>query len=207
VPQRQRGGTGAAPLALRHPGAVPPMVLSPWAAAVGAALVIARPWSLAVAAVTSAVATERLARRLVRLDRPRAVAARLVALGAFGAAAQVADAVTRHHWPLALAAALCSRRARRRVVGIAVASAAVDWWRHRRRDPRVRPRAVPYAAARMLDDIGYGSGLWWGALRHRTPAPLLPVGPGGPINRPSGLLRKRVRPTSVRSDPAAGSGA
>ena len=195
-------GTGAAPLALRHKGSVPPMVLSPWAATVGAALLVARPWSAAVAVVTSAVAAERLARRLDRLDQPRTVAARLIALGAIGAAAQTADAVTRHHWPLAAVAALCSRRARRRIVAIAVGSAAIDWWRHRRRDPRVRPGLVPYVAARMLDDIGYGSGLWWGALRHRTLAPLLPAGPGGPNSRPSGLLRKGVRSASPRADSA-----
>jgi mycofactocin system glycosyltransferase len=195
-------GTGAAPLALRHKGSVPPMVLSPWAATVGTALLVARPWSAGVAVVASVVAGERLARRLDRLDRPRPVAARLIALGAVGAAAQTADAVTRHHWPLAAVAAVCSRRARRRVAAIAVASAAMDWWLHRTRDPRVRPRLGPYLAARMLDDIAYGSGLWWGALRHRTLAPLLPAGPGGPVNRPSGLLRKRVRAASARTDSA-----
>jgi len=136
------------------------------------------------------------------LDWLRVVAARLAALGAVGAAAQTADAVTRHHWPLAVAVALCSRRARRRVAAIAVASAVVDWWRHRRRDPRVRPGLVPYVAARTLDDIGFGSGLWWGALRCRTLAPLLPVVHAGPASNPSGLLRKRVRSSSLRSDSA-----
>jgi hypothetical protein len=177
------------------------MVLSPWAATVGAALLVARPWSAVVAVVTSVVAGERLARRLDRLDRPRPVAARLIVLGAVGAAAQTADAVTRHHWPLAAVAAVCSRRARRRVAAIALASAAIDWWRHRRRDPRVRPGLATYVVARTLDDIGYGAGLWWGALRHRTLAPLLPAGTGG-SNRPSGLLRKRVRTSSVRPDSA-----
>ena len=39
---RRSTGPGAAPLALRHRGAVPPMVLSPWAAAVASALLLAR---------------------------------------------------------------------------------------------------------------------------------------------------------------------
>jgi len=195
-------GSGAAPLALRHPGSVPPMVLSPWAATVGAALLVARPWAAGVALVASAVATERLARRLDRLARPRAVAARLVALAAAGAVGQTVDAVTRHYWPVAAAAALCSRRARRRVLVVAAVSAVVDWVRHRRRDPRARPGLPGYAAARTLDDIAYGSGLWWGALRHRTLAPLLPSGPGKSASRPSGLLRKRVRETSLPAESA-----
>jgi hypothetical protein len=28
-----------------------------------------------------------------------------------------------------------------------------------------------------LDDLAYGAGLWWGAVRHRTLVPLLPAGP------------------------------
>ncbi|MGI5126003.1 mycofactocin biosynthesis glycosyltransferase MftF [Pseudonocardia sp. CA-107938] len=195
-------GTGAAPLALRHPGSVPPMVLSPWAAGVGAAVLVARPWAAAAAVVASVVAGERLARRLDRLEHPRAVAARLVALGAVGAAAQTADAVTRHHWPLAAVAALCSRRARRRVVAIALASATIDWARHRRRDPRVRPDLPSYVGARLLDDLGYGTGLWWGAMRNRTLAPLLPVMVSTGGNRPSGLLRKGVRAGSAQPEPA-----
>jgi hypothetical protein len=74
-------GTGAAPLALRHPGAVPPMVLSPTSAAVGALLLLARPWSAPAAVAVGAVGAGRLAGRLA-VERPRRTAARLVALGA-----------------------------------------------------------------------------------------------------------------------------
>lgn len=169
-------GTGAAPLALRHPGAVPPMVLSPWSAAVGALLLLGTPWSVLAAVVVSGVSAERLARRLQRLDRPRSTAARLIALGAVGAVAQTADAVTRHYWPVSAAACLLSRRARRRVVAVALAEGVVDWWRHRDRDPRVRPALPAHLAARRLDDLAYGAGLWWGAAVHRTVEPLRPVG-------------------------------
>ncbi|MDN5858614.1 MAG: mycofactocin biosynthesis glycosyltransferase MftF [Pseudonocardia sp.] len=195
-------GTGAAPLAIRHPGAVPPVVLSPWAAAVGAALLVARPWSGAVAVLACAVTVERLARRLDRLTRPRAVAVRLVGLGAVGALGQTAGAVSRHYWPIAAVAAACARAARRRVGAIALAGAVLDWCLHRRRDPRVRPALPAYVAARMLDDIAYGAGLWWGALRHRTLAPLRPTGPGGSGNRPSGLLRTCISPRSTEADSA-----
>lgn len=169
-------GTGAAPLALRHHGAVPPMVLSPTSAAVAGLALVGRPWALAAAGAVGAVAIERLSRRL-DVRRPRATAARLVGLGALGALSQTADAVTRHYWPLSLAACAVSRRARRRVLAVALAEGAVDWWRHRDRDARVRPDPATHLVAHRLDDLAYGAGLWWGAAAHRTAAPLLPSGP------------------------------
>jgi len=163
-------GTGAAPLALRHRGAVPPMVLSPWAALTSALLLARRPGA---AAAVSAVAAYRLSTKLGRLRHPRSTAARLIAFGAVGAAAQTADAVTRHYWPLAVLAALCSRRARGTVVAVALGSGALDWWRA---GPQ-RPALPAFLLARRLDDFAYGAGLWWGAFTHRTLAPLRPVVP------------------------------
>jgi len=163
-------GTGAAPLALRHRGAVPPMVLSPWAALTSALLLARRPGA---AAAVSAVAAYRLYTKLGRLRHPRSTAARLIALGAVGAAAQTADAITRHYWPLAVVAALCSRRARGTVAAVALGSGVLDWWRA---GPE-RPALPAFLLARRLDDLAYGAGLWWGAARHRTLAPLRPARP------------------------------
>ncbi|MFC5230055.1 mycofactocin biosynthesis glycosyltransferase MftF [Pseudonocardia zijingensis] len=190
-------GTGAAPLSLRHPGSVPPMVLNTWSAAVAVLLLRARPWSLLAAVAVAAGATEQLARKLP-VREPRRIAARLIGLGAVGTVAQTADAVTRHYWPLSLAAALVSRRARRTVAAIAVVEGVVDWWRKRHHPDR--PGLPGYLLARRLDDLAYGGGLWWGALRNRTSAPLRPVGtapeaesavdaPSGDRRRPSGLVR------------------
>jgi len=169
-------GTGAAPLALRFHGAVPPMVLSPTSAAVAVLALVARPWAVGAAAVVGGVAAERLSRKLT-VRRPRATAAQLVGLGALGALSQTADAVTRHYWPVSLAACLVSRRARRTVAAVALAEGAVDWWRHRGRDERVRPDPATHLLAHRLDDLAYGAGLWWGAAAHRTTAPLRPTGP------------------------------
>lgn len=165
-------GTGAAPLALRHRGAVPPMVLSPTAAAMSALLLLGRP--IAALAV-AAVATVRLSRKLTRLRHPKTTAARLIALAAVGAAAQTADAVTRHYWPIAVLAATVSRRARRTVAVVAVGSAVVDWLRA----DLDRPSFPAFLLARRLDDLAYGAGLWWGAVTNRTLEPLRPVGPSG----------------------------
>ncbi|GAA4541000.1 mycofactocin biosynthesis glycosyltransferase MftF [Pseudonocardia xishanensis] len=173
-------GTGAAPLARRHHGAVPPMVLSPWTAAACAALLAQRRWSVPAAAAITAVAAQRLSRKLTRLDHPRGAALRLASLGLSGAALQVGDALLRHHWPLAALAALVSRRARRAVLLAALAEGLGDWWTHRDRDADVRIDPLTHLVAHRLDDLAYGSGLWWGALRHRDAAALLPVRPGAP---------------------------
>lgn len=171
-------GTGAAPLAQRHPGAVPPVVLSPWTAAVCLLLLAQRRGATAVAGVVSVVATERLSRKLTRLEHPRRSAARLTTLGLAGALWQTASALTRHFWPVAAVACVVSSRARRAVAVAALAEGLADWWSHRDRDPRVRVPVVVHLVAHRLDDLAYGAGLWWGAWRHRTSAPLRPAGPG-----------------------------
>lgn len=171
-------GTGAAPLARRHRGAVPPMVLSPWTAAACAALLAQRRWSVPVAAAVTAVAAERLSRKLSRLERPRASAARLAGLGLSGAGLQVGNALLRHHWPVAAVLLPFSRRARRAVLLAAVAEGLGDWWTHRRHDPAVRPGPVTHLVAHRLDDLAYGAGLWWGAWKARDTAALRPASPG-----------------------------
>ncbi|MFC5948787.1 mycofactocin biosynthesis glycosyltransferase MftF [Pseudonocardia lutea] len=171
-------GTGAAPLARRHRGAVPPMVLSPWTAAACAALLAQRRWSVPVAAAVTGVAAERLSRKLSRLERPRVSAARLAGLGLSGAGLQVANALLRHHWPLAAALLPFSRRARRAVLLAGVAEGLGDWWTHRRYDPAVRPDPVTHLVAHRLDDLAYGAGLWWGAWKARDTAALRPASPG-----------------------------
>jgi len=168
-------GTGAAPLAMRHRGAVPPLVLSPWSFAVGGLLLSARPRAVLGAAAVSVLTAARLARRLTAVRRPRVVAARLIARGLGGALGQTADAVTRHFWPFAALACLAGARARRVVAAVALAEAVVDW---ARRDVRPRPPLPAYVVARRLDDLAYGAGLWWGAWRHRTLAPFVPAWSG-----------------------------
>ncbi|MFW3172150.1 mycofactocin system glycosyltransferase, partial [Geodermatophilus sp. CPCC 206100] len=98
--------------------------------------------------------------------------AALALRGSGAAALTLARAATRHHWPLALAAAATSRRARRWVGGAAAADAVLAWWPHR--GAVGLPR---FAAARRLEDLAYGAGLWWGTVRARDPRALLPAAP------------------------------
>ncbi|SDE78847.1 mycofactocin system glycosyltransferase [Pseudonocardia oroxyli] len=173
-------GTGAAPLARRHVGSVPPLVLSPWTAAACAALLAQRRWSVPVAAAVTAAAALRLSRKLTRLAHPRRSAMELAGLGLSGAVVQVGNALLRHHWPIAVGAALGSRRARRALVAAALVEGLADWWLHRDRDPQVHLDPLTHLVAHRIDDLAYGAGLWWGALRACDPAALLPVGPGTP---------------------------
>ncbi len=182
-------GTGAGPLAQRHPGAVPPLVLSPWAAiAVGLLLVMPRRLGLPGAAAVSGLAALRLSRQLRRLRRPRRTAARLVGRGLLGTLWQVIGALTRHYWPLTALGCVLSSRVRRLALAAVLVDGVADWVRHRgSSDPRLDP--LRYLLARRLDDLGYGAGLWWGAGRLRTIAPLRPV------IRSSRAARPRCEPT------------
>ncbi|KQS66627.1 mycofactocin biosynthesis glycosyltransferase MftF [Modestobacter sp. Leaf380] len=163
-------GTGAALLAQRHGSAVAPVVMSPWSAAAWALVLLGgRAGALAAAGVL-AVATRGLARRLGD-PPPTGLAATLVVRGSFAAGRTLARSVTRHHWPLAVPL-LGSRRARRLVLLAATVDAVGAWWPHRQRVGLLR-----FAAARRLEDLAYGVGLWRGAWRARDVRALLPARP------------------------------
>jgi mycofactocin system glycosyltransferase len=172
--RRARYGTGAALLAARHGPAVAPVVLSPWSAAAWALALAGGPVGGTAAAGVLAVATGRLARRLTPPGGrpPAGLAAGLVLHGTATAGRTLVRAATRHHWPLALVAASVSAGARRRIALVAAADALAAWWPHRQ---DIGP--LGFALARRLDDLGYGAGLWWGALRARSPRALLPARP------------------------------
>jgi mycofactocin system glycosyltransferase len=167
-------GTGAALLARRHGTAVAPLVISPWSAAAWGLALTGTPLGLTGAAGVLGTASVRLARRLARPggQPPYAAATGLVLRGTAMAGRSLARAVTRHHWPVALAAASVSRRARWLAATAAVADAVGGWWPHRHQ------LGLPTAAAgRRLEDLAYGAGLWSGALRARDLRALLPAAP------------------------------
>jgi len=183
-------GTGAAPLAKRHPGAVAPLIVTPWTAAVVASVRSQRRWSLPVSMAITAGATWRLSRRLTRSDHPVRAAARLAPYGVTAALWQTSAALTRHWWPVAAIAGVFSPRLRRALIAGAIIDGLADWW-------RIRPDLDParYVLARRLDDLAYGVGLWSGAVRHRTLAPLLPgpVRSDGDSAASDGLIAKSLQ--------------
>jgi mycofactocin system glycosyltransferase len=162
-------GTGAHPLAERHPELIAPAVLAPWASALTLALLAQRRWSLPVAGAVCAVTTVRIARKLKGAEHPVRLATRLTANGALSALSQSGALLTRHWWPLAALGCTVSSRMRRAVAVAAVADVALEY-----RPGHVGLDPVRYALARRLDDLAYGSGVWLSAVRGRSTAALRP---------------------------------
>ena len=173
--RRFRYGTSAAPLTMRHPGQVPPLALHPWPALTVAGLLAGRP---AVAGLSFAGSVLAMRATLHRAGLPaRGVlpamltATRQTWLGMGRYACQYAAPV--------LAAALAapggtsrSRRwARRAAAGSLLLGPPLTAWAAGRRslDP------VRYVLAHLADDVAYGAGVWAGALRARSTAPVRPV--------------------------------
>ncbi|GAA3664779.1 mycofactocin system glycosyltransferase [Yimella lutea] len=163
-------GTGAAPLALRHGDRVAPLRLAPLptAAVLGAATLTRPGAALAATAVAAQLAVT--SRRLRQAGAPSATWA-LTGMSLAATGAQLGASLNRHHWPLAVAGAACSRRVRWWWAIAAVTDAVTD---HRRTHSTLDlPR---HLLARRLDDLAYGAGVWWGAARSHTLGPLLPAG-------------------------------
>jgi mycofactocin system glycosyltransferase len=162
-------GSGAQPLAERHPRDIAPAVLAPWSVGVVLALLAQRRWSIPVAVAVSAVTATRIARKLEKVQHPLVWGGWLTANGVVGAIGQASSLLLRHWWPLALLGCLVSGRMRRAVLLAAVADVALKY-----RPDQVRLDPVRFAIARRLDDLAYGAGVWIGALRARSIAALLP---------------------------------
>lgn len=139
-------GTSAAPLALRHPGALTPVRFNGATALVWTALASGRPVAAATTAVGSSFA---LVRRLP--DLPWRASVELAMRGHLLAGLQIASAIRRAWWPIAVVGSLFSRRLR--LVALAAIVADV--------------RATP-------TDVAYGWGVWTAMRRHHTWAPIVP---------------------------------
>ncbi len=169
--RRVSDGTGASPLADRHPRMVPPVSMSPWTLL--ACLLAASFTRLGVigALATLAVSIGRLRAMFAGLDQPTRIAAILATEGFIGGIWQLASALCRHYWPITLLAVVLSSRIRGIALGFAVAEAMSDWYTHRELgglDP------VRYAFFKRIDDVAYGTGLWVGAVRTRNVNALIP---------------------------------
>lgn len=163
--QRYAYGRSAATLDRKHPGAVAPLRMSGWSAVVWALVLLRRPFVAAgVATATIAALRRKLA------DVPAEETVRLAGLGHLYAGRQVAGAITRAWWPLALVVAMLHRRTRPMILAAAIVPAVLDW-----RTRRGSIDAVRYVAMRVADDIAYGAGLWYGAVEQRRFGALRPT--------------------------------
>ena len=164
VRQRAAYGRSAAALASRHPRAVPPLRMSGWSAAVWALVHLRRPGAAAMVAVGTTVA---LRRKLG--DLPASESVRLAGLGHLYAGRQVAGAITRVWWPLALVVAVLAKRTRLPLLASAAVPAVLDWVGDGKPLDLVR-----YSALHLADDAAYGTGAWIGAIERHEAGALRP---------------------------------
>jgi len=184
--RRFRYGTSAAPLARRHPGQVPPLILQAWPAAAVTALLARRP-------LTALAAYGAGAGQLVRLLREWGVPARGVLGPMAGSVRQTWLGTGR--WSIqyalpAVAAGLArpggrtpAARAGRRLAlaSLVLGPPAAEWLRAR---PRLDP--VRFTLGYLADEAAYGAGVYRGALAERLAAPLLPRIAWRPLPKPRG---------------------
>jgi hypothetical protein len=130
-----------------------------------------------LASIVVAILTgRRIARAMRSAETSMADVVLIAGRGLGSAALQLASALCRHYWPLALVAATISRHFRRIVLVAAVMDGVVDWLR--RRDgtgDEVEPIGLlTYLLLKRVDDLAYGLGLWWGVVRERNVRALKP---------------------------------
>lgn len=164
VRQRMSYGRSAAMLDRKHPGAVAPLRMSGWSAAVWAMVLARRPVSAAALAAGTTIALRRKLH-----DLPAQETLRLAGLGHLFAGRQVAATITRAWWPVALVLAVVLRRTRSIVLAAATVPPLLDW-----AAGRTSLGPVRYVALRVADDVAYGAGLWAGVIEHRRIGALTP---------------------------------
>jgi mycofactocin system glycosyltransferase len=169
-------GESAAPLSMRHPGKTAPLVISGWTLVLWVLFAMGSGIGYLGSLVMAGITGGRIANSLRDVDTPPREVAVVAARGLWCAALQLASAICRHYWPLALVAAVLSQRCRRIVVLAAVLDGVVDWVnRNGNADDDTKPIGLlSYLVLKRLDDIAYGAGLWTGVVRERHLGALKP---------------------------------
>lgn len=169
-------GTSAAPLTVRHPSKTAPLVISGWTLVVWLALSMGSCVGYLASLVAAVFTGRRIARSLSAVETEPKEVAVVAAHGLWSSALQLCSAICRHYWPIALIAALLSRRARHAVLLAAVVDGVVDWaTRHGNVDDDTKPVGLfSHLLLKRLDDIAYGAGLWTGVVRERHLGALKP---------------------------------
>lgn len=169
-------GEAAAPLSVRHPGKTAPLVISGWTLVAWILMAMGSSIGYLSSVVVATITGRRIARSLSSVETEPKDIAVVAAHGLWSAAMQLASAICRHYWPLALIAALLSRRCRQVVLVAAVVEGVVDWLTRSRNteDDTQRVGLLTYILLKRLDDIAYGVGLWTGVVRERNLGALKP---------------------------------
>ena len=103
-------GGSAAPLSVRHPDKTAPVVISGWALTAWILMALGTSLGQLASIVVAVLTGRRIARAMRSADTSLARRCRVIATrGLWSAALQLASALCRHYWPLALLAAIVSR--------------------------------------------------------------------------------------------------
>jgi mycofactocin system glycosyltransferase len=169
-------GGSAAPLSVRHPDKTAPVVISGWALMAWILMALGTSLSQLASIVVAVLTGRRIAKAMRSAETSLADVLVIAARGLWSAALQLASALCRHYWPLALLAAIMSRHCRRVVVVAAVMDGVVDWLGRRDAtgDDAETIGLLTYLLLKRVDDLAYGLGLWWGVLRERNLRALKP---------------------------------
>ena len=192
--RRFRYGCSAAPLAHRHPGQVPPLILQAWPAAAVAALLGRRP----VAALAAyGAGTGQLVRLLRGWDvppkgvlRPMADSVLQTWLGAGRWTIQYALPVAAASLARPGGRTARTRLGRRLAVASLLVGPPIAEWR------RTRPsmRAAAFSLGYLADEVAYGAGVYRGAAAERLLSPLLPIVAWRPLGKAPAAPRPGVTP-------------
>jgi mycofactocin glycosyltransferase len=169
-------GGSAAPLSVRHPDKIAPLMISGWALAAWILMAIGSSFSYLASFFVAALTGRRIAKTLQGADTQIWDVLAVAARGLWSSAMQLASAICRHYWPVALVAAILWRPCRRVVLVAAVVDGVVDWASRRgSADEDAKPIGLlTYVLLKRLDDLAYGLGLWYGVVRERNIGPLKP---------------------------------
>lgn len=169
-------GGSAAPLAVRHPDKTAPVVISGGALTAWTFMAIGTSLSRLVSIAIAVLTGRRIARAMRGAETSMADVLAIATRGLWSAALQLASALCRHYWPLALLAAVASRHCRRVVLVAAVMDGVVDWLRRRDAtgDQAEPIGPLAYLVLKRVDDLAYGLGLWRGVWRERNLRALKP---------------------------------
>jgi mycofactocin glycosyltransferase len=169
-------GGSAAPLAVRHPDKTAPVVISGWALMVWILMAVGTSIGQLASLVVAFLTGRRIARAMRSSETSLRDVVEVATRGLWSAALQLASAICRHYWPLALLAATLSRHCRRVVLVAAVLDGVVDWLSRRDAtgDDAEPIGLLTYLLLKRVDDLAYGIGLWWGVARERNVRALKP---------------------------------
>ena len=169
-------GGSAAPLSVRHPDKIAPLMISGWALSAWILMALGSSFGYLASLFVAGLTGRRVAKSMQGTETQMWDVVTVAARSLWSAALQLASAICRHYWPVALLAAMLFRSCRRVVVVAAIVDGVVDWANRRQTaDQEARPIGLlTYLVLKRIDDLAYGLGLWYGVVRERNVGPLKP---------------------------------